>query len=317
LLPKKARSAGTGSAPTSAAHGRRGSPRAKRLAKGSPRSPPPPSTAPWRRSLPGRTPRTQPVPRPAGDCGPCVLGSPERLVQVAGRHVLERSSKVVTRSAPSPEAAPVATAGPLCQAAMGPWSGALRAERSSRPPSGAVPKCPAALSASRPRTGRPWKAAAPWWEGRASGSPSTRPGPVGHGAREVQIAPHVLPGALPPPSVTPRPAGRRAGTSPAARTAGPGHMGLSGEGPRGGAQGPATEAPAGSSPRTWYLPWPPSQVPGRPGRAPVSGLPVSDAHPLWRVEVPAPDRRPDLDPFGQRLHDPTTVLNVEVVPSCL
>ena len=174
-----------------------------------------------------------------------------------------------------------------------------------------VPQGPAALGASRPRTGRPWDATAPSWEGRASGLPRSWPGLVRDApgrCRSLSCLAH----APTPPSLPPRPVGRRAGTSPAARTAGPGHVARGGQGSRGGAQGPATEAPAGSRRSR------PSQVAfsfSLPGpRGPLFGLPVGDLYSVRHVEVPPLHRRADLDALGERLHDPATVLYVELVP---
>ena len=218
--------------------------------------------------------------------------------------------------------------GPVHRAAMGPWSGALRAQRSSRRPSGAVPQCPAALSASRPTDGQALGRGGALVGGSGVGAAEAPAWPCPRRARALQVA--VIPPPRPPtpPSLPPRPVGRRAGTSPAARTAGQGHVARGGQGSRGGAQGPATEAPAGSSrSRPGQVALSPGTDQGgdgagrrraRRGRgAPLFGLPVSDPHAPWRVEVPPPYRRPDLDPLGQRLHDPAAVLNVEVVPSCL
>ena len=135
--------------------------------------------------------------------------------------------------------------------------------------------------------------------------------------------------SAPPSSFGGSPAGRPAGGHVASRQDGGAGRGgepwakLSGRG-----QGPATEAPAGStlfaagqvalSPGTDHGGDGTGRRRARRGRGgPLFGLPVSDPHAPWRVEVPPPYRRPDLDPLGQRLHDPAAVLNVEVVPSCL
>lgn len=308
-MAKRAPPGGTGSGPTSAARGRRRSLRAKPTNKGYPLSPPQHSTAPWRRSSPGAAPRAQPMSQRAGPRSLCNAEAPgggprAYLVHRAGR--------------PSGLA-------PFIEL---PWGRGRALYERSGAAGGRAQRSRSALRRWAPaghgRAG-PWDAAASWWEGRASGLPRPWPGPVRDAPGPCRSL-SCLPQAPPRPSFGDPPAGRPAGGHVASRQdGGVGPCGargprLSGRGPGAGHGGPCGLYAVAPGPGRAL----PRDRPGRerrrekartPGpRDPLFGLPVGDLYSVRHVEVPPPDCRQHLDALGERLHDPATVLHVELVP---